>query len=473
MPWGKTTSFDDYQYREYINNPGIYDYTEKSESGGARSGGYLGVDYEHKFNDKGHKLVSEIWGGYWKPNRNESLQRIYSHYPELNKDRKVTHRDLNYYFGGEMNYSLPYHKNGMIEIGVKGYYYTELLNRRTDTLFLDTYVLDSMRYENAVFQGGDFDAYITVQHKFGSFTMKGGLRSENRFLDYHYINQPEHHGKNTFAGLFPSLHLTYVTKSMHNFNLSYTRRVNYPRNSQLSSFIVYREDSFSTGNPDLKSTYTNSIEGGWTKYFNKFGSVGISAYFRNNKDEINELRDVTYSDFFGRFVSFTKPVNSGKSHRYGTDFNVMYKLKAFMNIRLNASIYQSHSETVFRPDEKVVTDFFAFSFRLNFWAKVWKYLEINASGNYRSKTKTIFFEEQPFYSINCGLRSDFWDRKISVFLNVQDIFNWGRMRSNNTNPYYITYNSTKWNSRFISAGITFRFGKIEMESKARTGGNTE
>jgi len=168
------------------------------------------------------------------------------------------------------------------------------------------------------------------------------------------------------------------------------------------------------------------------------------------------------------------PVNSGKSHRYGTDFNVMYRLKAFMNIRLNASIYQSHSKTAFRnQEEPVITDFFAFSFRLNFWAKVWKFLEINASGNYRSKIKTIFFEDRPTYSINCGLRSDFWNRKISVFLNVQDIFNWGRSRNNNTNPYYIAYSSTKWNSRFISAGITFRFGKIEMESKARTGGNME
>jgi len=144
-----------------------------------------------------------------------------------------------------------------------------------------------------------------------------------------------------------------------------------------------------------------------------------------------------------------------------------------MNIRFNANIYQSHSETVFREDEKAVADFLGYSFKLNFWAKLWKFLEVNASGNYRSKTKTIFLEELPSYSINCGLRSDFWDKKISVFLNVQDIFNWNKERNNSTNPYYIAYSSRKWNSRFISAGITFRFGKIEMESKARTGGNTE
>jgi outer membrane receptor protein involved in Fe transport len=474
MFWGKWHSYSDYQYQEFINNPGIYNYLEESNNKGFRHGAHLGVDYEHNFNEDGHKLLTEIWGGYWKPKSDRSFIRMYEFYPELNKNKIITYDDYNYNFGAEMHYSLPYHKNGLIEMGIEGYYYREIMNRRTDTLFTNIYMLDSMRYENSVFQGGDLDAYITIQHKFGGFTIKGGLRNENRFLKYRYLNMPEHHGINNFAGLFPSLHLSYATKNMHNFNLSYTRNVRYPRNSRLSTFIIYDEDSYSTGNPNLKSTYTNSIEGGWTKYFDKFGSVGISAYFKNNKNEMNDLTDVIYSDFYGRYVSFKMPVNSGKSHRYGTEVNVMYKLKAFMNIRFNASIYQSHSETKFRDEEKpVMTDFLGYSFKLNFWAKLWKFLEINASGNYRSKTKTIFFEDLPYYSINCGLRADFWNRKISVFLNVQDIFNWGRERTQNTNPYYIEYNSRKWNSRFIIAGITFRFGKMEMESKARTGGNTE
>jgi hypothetical protein len=68
---------------------------------------------------------------------------------------------------------------------------------------------------------------------------------------------------------------------------------------------------------------------------------------------------------------------------------------------------------------------------------------------------------------------DFADRKISVYLNVQDIFNWNKQSSDVTNPYYIAYSSTKRNSRYIGAGVTFRFGKIEMEQQARTGAHTE
>ena len=473
-PFSKYNGFQDYQYQEFINNPGVYDYHEESTSNNMTISGNVGVEYEHKFNNKGHKLILGIEGSGRKNNFNNKLQRTYNNYSELNKNRKVSNSTISYNFDGKINYSVPYHKNGMIEIGMEGSYSSEILDRKTDTLAVNIYVLDSMRYENFVGEQGNFDAYITVQHKFGGFTIKGGLRSENRFLNYNVINQPEHHGKNVYPGLFPSLHLSYSTKSMHNFRLSYTRRVNYPKNSQLSTFIKYYEDSFSTGNGDLKPTFTNSIEGGWTKFFSKFGSVGISAYFNNNKDEINTLTDVTYSDFFGRYVSFTMPVNSGKSHQYGANVNLMYRPKSFMNIRLNASVYQYHSETIFREnDDLVITNCFTYSFRLNFWAKVWKFLEINVSGNYRSKTETIYYESAPLYFINCGLRSDFWNRKISVFINVQDIFNWRRISNDNTNPYYIAHNSRKSNTRFISAGITFRFGKIEMDKQARSGGYTE
>lgn len=72
--------------------------------------------------------------------------------------------------------------------------------------------------------------------------------------------------------------------------------------------------------------------------------------------------------------------------------------------------------------------------------------------------------------MNFGVRADFFKRKMSAFINVQDIFNWGKRigsGSKNTNPYYLTDVTSKTvNSRFISAGLTFRFGKMELEKKA-------
>ena len=79
------------------------------------------------------------------------------------------------------------------------------------------------------------------------------------------------------------------------------------------------------------------------------------------------------------------------------------------------------------------------------------------------------------YFLNMGLRSDFFKRRMSVFVNVQDIFNWGATigsGSSNTNPYYLSDSTRKMlNSRYISAGVTFRFGKLELERDAKEGEN--
>ena len=470
-------SFSEQYQKEYLTDIGEYSFTNKQTINRGNTNGRVGLSYQHKFNNKGHNLSVDIDGGFEKKKWGGQLDRIY----DGKNDKDIHYKDpgkrSEYNMEMSADYSIPYHKNGEISVGTVGSYTHWWTYIRTDTLLpntVDVYNLDSLRFEDSYYKSGIWSGYFTIQHKFGNFTMKAGLRTVYRNYNYEIINSPKDDVKKGYWGFYPSLHLSYRTKSMHNFTLSYTRRVNYPQWHQLSTFIEYSTDSYSTGNPDLLPTYTNSVDAGWTKYFDKFGSVGLSAYYRNSKDEINNLTDVSYLDYYGRIVPFSMPVNSGHSYQYGASTNVMYRLKAFMNIRLNASVYHSYSETLFRKDkEPTKTPNTAYSFRLSFWAKLWKLLEVHASGNYRSKTKSLFNENKPTYSVNCGLRADFWKRKISVHINVQDIFNWNKQENNTTNPYYESYSSVKHNSRFISAGITFRFGKIEMENQARTGGEME
>ena len=71
--------------------------------------------------------------------------------------------------------------------------------------------------------------------------------------------------------------------------------------------------------------------------------------------------------------------------------------------------------------------------------------------------------------INCGLRADFFKRKLSAFLNVSDIFNWNKYDTDVTNPYYHYTSSYKWNSRSVSVGVVLRFGKMELENRALQG----
>ena len=140
------------------------------------------------------------------------------------------------------------------------------------------------------------------------------------------------------------------------------------------------------------------------------------------------------------------------------------------NMRLYANVYDYYFETIFNKTGEVVSDnSIVYSARLNLWTKLWNKLEIHASGNYRSPRQSLFAESHANYSINCGLRADFFDRKMSVHINVNDIFNWNKWGSNNDSPYLVSHSTYKYNSRSVALGFTLRFGKMELESKTKSG----
>lgn len=465
-------------WHRYLYDVGDYSYNSIDSSKGSGFGGYGGLWYEHKFNSKGHKISFDVNYSGWLSKHSSMSNRDYTIY-DRDKLWCSNQRYAMNNSSASVDYTIPYHENGEIELGVSGsygrtnkYYYLDTLVFRPDSVL----ERDLMRSYDCLTQNYGGEGYVTIQHRFGNFTVKGGLRTEYEGYDLKFKSAPQYDMRKGYWGLFPSLHLSYRTKSMHNFKLSYTRRVDNPSTDELSPFIFYDEDSYRTGNPDLRQAYTNSLEAGWTKFFPKFGNVSINAYFRNTKDEYSNLTDVAYDPFFGRIVSFSKPINAGKSLNTGLEASVMYRLKSFMNIRFYANMYYAKSSFQFRDEtEPYNVENLGYSFRLNFWAKLWKVLEVNASANYHSKSKSLFTVTQPRYSIDCGLRAEFWKRRISVHLDVTDIFNWNKETSISNNPYYVTSN-TSWNSWFgrsIRAGITFKFGKMELESQASQGGGMQ
>ena len=471
--WNSSSNTSIESRREYLNLAGQYDYVTSSKGWDWHGGGYAGLWFTHQFNDQGHELSANMSGNLYTNNNRSIDMRVFPLYEWLNFDRQSQSKYLSYSLDAGLDYTIPYHANGEISVGTSASYasYNEL--RRQDTLIRgteDEYCLDSVRYKDAVTDQVGWDVYVTLQHRFGRFTIKGGLRSEYLYYNRRYVNSPKDNGITSYWGLYPSLHLTYSTAAMDNFKLSYTRRVSNPDAEELTTFVEYDDDAFSVGNPALRPAYTNAVEAGWTRFIPKFGNIGITAYFNNTKDEYNSLLDVAYDPYFGRVVSFSMPVNAGKSLNTGAELNVSYQLKAFMSIRFYATLQYMQSQFEYR-DEVYKVQNLGYQFRLNFWAKLWKVLEINASAVYRSKTKTLFSTALPTYAIHGGLRVELWKRLLSLHLNVNNIFNWNKNGETSDNPYLSSAYSytSSWSGRYISLGITFRFGKMELESQAARG----
>ena len=471
--WGGSTSYSMTEREEFLPNPLLTAYTENSNAYDRNFFANGGLYYQHKFDNKGHNLSVSVNGMGWGGGDGGDIKRqftnpvVYTHL--FRQENSASFMGVE----GEVVYNRPYSENGEISVGYTVGYKPEKEYLKTDSVVGEDWVNDVYRSYKANFTNLNNEAFITLQHKFGGFTLKPGVRFVSELVggEYPYTfpnDTTDYDFRKHFFSVRPSLHLSYRTKSMHNFKLSYTMRIASPEAEQLSKFPLYHMDSYSTGNPDLERIYTHFVEAGWTKYWDKFGSVGLSAYYRGKTNEVNTIQLSEYHWLYNRVVKYSYPVNVGRSHTTGFEYNMMYRPSGFFNLRFYANLYDSYIYTQYngKPYE---FDKWSYSFRLNMWAKLWNKLEVTASGYYSSPTQSLFSERKGWYGINAGLRADFFDRKLSVYVNANDIFNWNSWGTTNNSPYVQSNSNYKYNSRSVAVGLTFRFGKMELEQRARQG----
>ena len=443
--------------------------------------GHFGVDYTKKFDEKGHNFRIGLNGRLNKNATDQYYNRFYDVFTDLDENRYLMTDQFGFGVNLDARYNRPYSDDGELSYGLRAdhqmhnndyrRYYSNDGGIKYDSI-------DMLRTYH--FNGSEtgLNADINWTRRWGGFTLSTGMGVGNDRIYYEYGSDMPFADTNTlfFWNVRPSIHLTYRTEDMHNIKLNYSLRMSHPDEDQISTFRRYGEDSYSTGNPTLKNGYTHNMEAGWQKFFERFGNIGIEAYGRWSTNEISRLTDAEYDDYLDRIVSYSIPYNMGTSWRYGTSLNMTYRPTGFFNVRLYANLYdygyrmEYDRNGVPQIDQR---DKWSWSVRVNAWAKLFNQLQVTASANYNSPTISLMSERKARYFLNMGLRSDFFNRRLSVFVNVQDIFNWGAKigsGSSNTNPYYLSDSTRKMlNSRYISAGFTLRFGKLELEQRAKEG----
>jgi len=445
--------------------------------------GHVGADYTKKFDNEGHNLRLGLNTRLSNNSSEEWYNRFYDVYTDLDEHRYMLSNSSGYGISLDARYNRPYSQDGELSYGLRVDHQQDnnTFDRYNDTVGV---MIDTLRTYQFKGAESSVNADVNWTHRWGGFTLSTGLGVETERTGYAYFSEMPFADDSTYTHLHfrPSIHLTYRTESMHNWKLNYSMRMSHPRGEQVSTFRRYGENSYSVGNPlGLKDGFTHNVEAGWQKFFERFGNIGWEAYGRWSTNEISSLTDAEYDNYLERIVSYSMPYNMGTSWRYGTSLNMTYRPSGFFNVRLFANLYNYG----YRMEYDRVDEFgniehqlnenakWSWSVRVNTWAKLFDRLQVTASANYNSPTISLMSERKARYFLNMGLRSDFFNRRLSVFVNVQDIFNWGAKigsGSSNTNPYYLSDSTRKMlNSRYISAGFTLRFGKLELEQRAKEG----
>lgn len=470
----KQESHCDIARQEYLYNAGDYSYRfhsiERLPYGGAFGGLYL----RHQLDTLGQEISFSINSNYNKERQERDRERIYTVMSQYDM-HYLRNRDMrSWWTNFDLDYTKPFGKNTTMEAGT-----SLVLGRNPEECLWDTldfatgqYLRDADRSHTERTRDNELNAYLTLQQKIGRLTLKGGARVYRKWKQAYFTDLPvettQYDVDKAFWDWIPSLHASYNTEGGHNFTLSYTRRFSSPGSKLWSTYTWLGEENYELGNPDLRCSHTHNLEAAWAMY-KQWGSLGLTGYFRANTDEISILGDVAYHPYYGRIVSFSQWQNIGDSRTLGLEANITWRPKPFMNIRLYANVWDYYYNMEFRPGEWDERHLPTFSGRLNVTGKLWKVLQIYANARYSTAALSLMSKSQPSFQLDLGASAELLKGRLSLFLNWQDILATAKSGDVGLNPYYQTNFSYTWGSCAVTFGITWRIGKMELQSLAREG----
>lgn len=479
--WSRWESNTKCRRNEYIYSPGDYSFVEnrsKSIKSRPSNGLFDGIWMEHIFDEQsGHSIGGGYFGGLWTSDSLVDVRRRYTGMERPDWALSEQHAAKEWIHGIEAFYILPFGSkdstterySNELEAGLEGEYTSRTMCTVVDTLMADG-TLQRCDWMSSVSQRKQLsgEAFASYTHRWGSLSAKAGLRATLSSGTMSYPEAPQYDFEKTMLAWTPSLHLSYTTEHDHTFSLGYTYRTNVPEAKDYTLYPTLRIDDFSIGNALLLPGRAHRLELKWDKYFNKFGSVELNAYYTGKKNNIGELTDVVYdSIYYRRIVTFTKPINIGDAATAGIDLNLSYRPSAFVNVRLDASLFYDYLDVCYRPDEAPINNgMICYAVRLNAWVKLWNQLQLFANAYYRSPTQNVLTTTLIHKGVDVGLNTNLFHNALSLNLSVNDLFDWNTWNYVSSNPFLDINKETKISSRYISLGITLRIGEMELERNA-------
>lgn len=289
--------------------------------------------YQHKFKQAGHLLNF----GFNYTFHREDEKYFYDNYLPASKGTdafKLLSDEKVYDFN--LDYVRPV-KYGRVEAGLKFRYRdipTDMDFRPGQNSVLDTSAggwatyreIIPALYGNYVFETSNWEAEL-------------GLRFEYVGIDYE-VNPNHNTYKSsgyTYTQPFPSFRLGYKVDEHSKLTLLFNRRVDRPNEVDIRIFPKYDDaEIIKVGNPDLRPQFTNAIELGYKKTWER-GSFYSAGYYRFANATITRISSIVP----GSNLIYAVFQNAGKSNNLGMEFVFAQKPSQAYSLNINANIYRN------------------------------------------------------------------------------------------------------------------------------------
>jgi len=365
----------------------------------------------------------------------------------------------------KVDYVHPLKNMAKFEAGIKMSFVETDNNARFDSLRAGNWVYDANRSNHFIYTEKVQAAYLNYHKQFKKIGMQLGLRGErtdvngnsmtlNRVTDTTYFN------------LFPSLFLSYAADKNNQFGLSYSRRIQRPDYENLNPFEFYLDRySIVSGNPYLRPSYANSIE--LTHTFKQFLTTALG--YTHTRDLMTQVIEAGKDASTGDSTTLRYQYqNVAKSNIVTLNVSFPLPITKWWNSFTYLSGNISRYETVIN-EQQVKVSGGGFFGRTQHSFTLPKGISAEVSFFYISSQVADegLFRMKPMYAMDLGVSKQILNKKGSLKLSVNDVFNNQKFRGTFENAGRFNSISSKWESQQIRLNFSYRFGNTNIKA-ART-----
>lgn len=316
----------------------------------------------------------------------------------------------------------------------------------------------SFAYDRNIYSG-----YVNLNQKFNNLSMQLGARIEQYEVEGEFKRGDEDvkYSDSRFT-IYPSVFFTYVPSEKHQFQLSYSRRVDRPSIKQVNPIREWSTPLISSfGNPNLNPQFTNSLEFNYTKGLEK-GSVTVGVFYRRVNDNISRVLNKDPLDIEKVEMSY---YNTDSNDRYGLELSANYRFFKWWAMNASSDLYVQ-KETGVSNGENLEIRSNSFNVRVSNSFTATKKLRFQLFAMYRGGGKDLQFEVDPMWMINTGASYTVLKGKGTLSFRVNDIFEGMKFKFNSKVPYN-QEGEFHWESRTAYLGFAYRFGSGKNKAKRR------
>lgn len=320
--------------------------------------------------------------------------------------------------------------------------------------------------------------YSQYGFKVKKFSTLLGLRWEDSNIDVNQLATSDYTNKK-YNNFFPSAFFTYEINDKSSASISFSRRIQRPRGRQLNPFNNLSSNvNIFVGNPDLNPAYTNAIDLGYMKRWNKL-TFNTSLYGNKTTDVFQQVRIQTgvLEDNVTPVIT-TKPINLSTEYRSGFEFTLNYTPYKWWRLNSNLNFFYVQTDGQYAyTDFEGNPDVQDFDFKTTSWftrlsSKVTLPYKIDwqTNMNYQGEQKNSQGKTQGNFSMNLAFSKDVLKDKGTIAFNVNDVFN-SRKRIQDTflDGRVESHSEMQWRKRSFNLSFTYRFNvqKSDREKEKR------